>query len=164
MYQRIVVPLDGSVLAERALPEAEQLSRLTGAPLHLVRVIDIGILLRIASYGVAADFEAFPRTIAAERAVAREYLAGVERDLTKRGRVVSVELPQGTAADRIIAVVKPGDLLVMASHGRGGAARWFLGSVAEVILRSSPVPVLLVRANPEGPAATARSDEATGAE
>lgn len=146
MYERIVVPLDGSELAERALPTAEELARLTGAPLHIVRVVDLTRLEPYAAYGLAPEFGAMATVLGDEDTAAREYLAATERALTERGVKVTSELRTGTAAREIIALARPQDLVVMASHGRGGVARWFLGSVAEEVARQAPAPVLLVRA------------------
>ena len=149
MYRRIVVPLDGSALAERALPEAEKLAGLSGAPLHLVRVVDVAALHRLAGYGAAIEAAAMVQVLEDEQEAAREYLERMERELAGRGLAVSTDRRRGTAAREIVAATAPGDVVVMATHGRGGMARWFLGSVAEEVARRSPVPVLLVRAAPE---------------
>lgn len=149
MYRRIVVPLDGSELAERALPEAEGLARLTGAPLHVVRVIDVAGLHRLAGFAPAIEAAALARVLEDERTATREYLERIERDLAERGSAVTTEARHGTAAQAIIDTTRTGDLVVMTSHGRGGMKRWFLGSVAEEVGRRAPVPVLLVRAAPD---------------
>ena len=60
MYQRIVVPLDGSELAEKALPEAEQMARLTGGTVHLVRVVDLVQLPWYGSFTAAMDYATLP--------------------------------------------------------------------------------------------------------
>ena len=146
MYERIVVPLDGSDLASRALPEAERLARLVDAPLHLVRVVDLANLQRVGYLGLAAEYAAYQQVLEDEKAAAQEYLAGAERDMTERGIRVSTELRHGAAARELLAATRPGDLIVMASHGRTGVPRWFLGSVAEELTRHATVPVLLVRA------------------
>lgn len=162
MYRRIVVPFDGSEPAERALPEVEGLARLTGAPVHLLRVIDAAALNRFAGFG-AVEYTAVTQTLEDERIVAREQIERAERRLAERGVTVTTELRHGGAAREIVAAVGPGDLLVMASHGRGGVARWFLGSVTEEVTRRAPVSVLVVRAAtvPEPPPTT---DTALGRE
>lgn len=147
MYRRIVVPLDGSDLAERALPEAEGLARLIGASLHLVRAIDIVALNRFAGFP-AVEYAAVTQSLEDEQTVAKEYLERIEQDLSGRGFAVTTAIRHGSAAREIVADVSPGDLIAISSHGRGGLARWFLGSVAEEVARRSTVPVLLVRAEP----------------
>ncbi len=149
MYRRIVVPLDGSELAERALPEAEKLAGLSGAPLHLIRVVDVAALHRLAGYGAAIEYAAMVQVLEDEQVAARDYLERMERELAGRGLPVTTELRHGMAARELAAATATGDVVVMATHGRGGMARWFLGSVAEEVARRSPVPVLLVRAAPE---------------
>jgi nucleotide-binding universal stress UspA family protein len=146
MYARVVVPLDGSELAERVLSHAETLARLLGASLHLVRVVDVA---RVERYGaIAVEYAALDLLLEDERVAAREYLAATERDLGERGFTVTTELREGVSSREILAATKPDDLLAMATHGRGGLARWFLGSVAEEVVRRATVPVLLVRAEP----------------
>ena len=149
---RIVLPLDGSPVAERALPYAEALATLMGAPLHVVRVIDplqpgspLGNLL-------AVDALALDIWLEGERVAAREYLEHLQGDVQTRQLPVSVERLEGPTVDALLAATRPGDLLVMATHGRGGPARWFLGSTAEAVLRRATVPILLVRADATVPA------------
>lgn len=147
MYRRIVVPLDGSELSERALPDAEGVARLAGASLLLVRAVDPTALSRIAGFG-AAEYAVLTEALAEEEAAAREYLRHTEQAVAARGVAVSSQLRRGPAARVIVDATAAGDLVAMASHGRGGMARWFLGSVAEEVARRSPVPVLLVRSVP----------------
>jgi nucleotide-binding universal stress UspA family protein len=151
MYARVVVPLDGSALAERALADAEDLARLAGAPLHLVRVVDPN---RLDHFGL--DKFVTPSALGekvgeAERAAAA-YLEQIGGTFRERAPSVDAEVRRGTAAMGIVAVVQPGDLIVMSTHGRSGPGRWLLRSVAEAVVRQAPVPVLLVRAQPATPA------------
>jgi nucleotide-binding universal stress UspA family protein len=161
VYRRIVVPLDGSELAERALPEAEGLARLAGASLLLIRGVDPTALSRLAGFG-AAEYAALAEALAEEEDAAREYLRQTEQAVAGRGLAVSSVLRRGPAARVIVDATAPGDLVAMASHGRGGMARWFLGSVAEEVARRSPVPVLLVRAAPVADAAARETSAAAG--
>jgi len=147
MYRRIVVPLDGSKLAEESLPQAEELARLTGAPIHLIWVVDYTRLERYGPYALALEYSAAEPMLAEEIAIARSYLQGVEERLATTGVSVDSEVLQGRVAREIVAASKPGDVIVMASHGRGGLSRWLLGSVAEDVLRHTAVPVLLVKAS-----------------
>lgn len=159
MYRRIVVPLDGSELAEAALPSAEGMAKLTDAPLLLLRVIDASRLDRYGGYGMAFDFTVYEQLVEDERTAASEYLAEIERVVRGRGLAVAVEQREGMASREILAATQEGDLLVMASHGRGGVARWFMGSVAEEVIRRATVPVLLVHAAPDDAPAARTTEE-----
>jgi nucleotide-binding universal stress UspA family protein len=148
LYERIVVPLDGSQRAEEAIAHAESLARATGAPLHLVRVVDTPPLTKVdlVELGVehAARLAAL-KQIEGEEATATEYLATIQKRLAARGLATTVAVITGQAVSELLGTVQPGDLLVMTTHGRTGLARWFFGSVAEAVIRRSPVPVLVVR-------------------
>lgn len=154
MYTRIVVPLDGSDIAEQALASAEDLARATGATLHLVRIVEFPSTSYTYVYGAMIEGEALAMQLEDQTRLAEEYLTEVARSIAEHGVVVSTESRHGIAAQELIAIMQPGDLFVIASHGRSGVARWFLGSVAEEITRHATVPVLLVRAG--SPAATRR--------
>ncbi len=84
MYERIVVPLDGSELAELALPAAAELARLSGAPIHLIRVVDITRLERYGAYGLAVEYAGVEAVVEDERRFAGEYLTGVAERLRAR--------------------------------------------------------------------------------
>jgi len=146
MYTRIVVPLDGSVLAEVALPHAEELSRMTGAPLHLVRIVDVVTGRPYGSY-LAVEAAGFAEALEVEELEGADYLAALKLRLEQAGFTLTTELRRGPASHEITQVAKPGDVIIMATHGRGGLRRWLLGSVAEEVVRHAPVPVLLIRAD-----------------
>ena len=153
MYTRIIVPLDGSKLAESALPEAEKLARITDAELVLVRVVDYSSRDRFGDFGLLYEYEAMAKALEEERELATTYLADISARVEADGLTVSATLVDGIAAKAIVGMAKPGDVIVMAAHGRTGLRRWFIGSIAEDVLRHSPVPVLRVRATdiaPEG--------------
>lgn len=145
MYQRIVVPLDGSEFAERALPEAEGLAQLTGAPVHLLRVTDLRQFVWYGELGLAMDVSAAEAETARETTAAGSYLTTIAERLTGSGLTADTEVRRGQTSREVIAATRPGDVIVMASHGRGGVPRWFLGSVAEEVVRHATVPVLMVR-------------------
>lgn len=145
-FQRVVVTLDGSELAERALAEAEQIAKAANIPLHLVRVVDITRFEKMGFYGLAVDYTGIAELFEQEQHLAREYLDEMRAKLEGRGLTVTTEARQGIPADEIEAATRPGDLLVIATHGRTGVRRWFMGSVAEQVVRQSTVPVMLVRA------------------
>ena len=145
LYTRIVVPLDGSKLAESALPEAKQLAELTGAELVLIRVVDYSARDKFGDFGLLYEYEAMAQALAEERDLARAYLTDMVGTLEDEGLTVSAMLVDGIAAKAIVAMTQPGDAIVMATHGRTGMKRWFIGSIAEDVLRHATVPVLLVR-------------------
>ena len=145
MYERIVVPLDGSETAERALAPALELAGRLGTALHLVRVADV-TRFRFGANEAAVEYAALSRELAAEETAARAYLDAVRSRLTKQGLTPTTEVRRGLAARELVEVARPGDLLVMASHGRTGAARWLLGSVTEEVVRRADASVLVVRA------------------
>lgn len=138
MFARILVPLDGSPLAEGILPEVLELARLHGAEILLLRV------------ALAHTFPGVDATDAQVHAVdeAEGYLAELERGLAAQGIPVSSAVRYGHAAEEILdhAQARHADLIAMCTHGRSGVLRFMLGSVAEAVLRASPVPVLLLRA------------------
>jgi nucleotide-binding universal stress UspA family protein len=155
MFTRIVVPLDGSDLAEQALPQAEGLARLTGAPLRLIQVIDPHTMdhFGLDEFGRMAKLD---QRVAQAHQTATEYLQQIARDLEARGLSVTTDVWHGDPARQIVTASEPGDLVVISTHGRDGAKRWFLGSVAESIARHAKIPVMLVRVQPP-----ARQDEST---
>lgn len=145
MYSRIVVPLDGSDIAEQALDPALEMAQTMQVPLHLVRVLDVQISDLTPIYGaftVPVDTGMF----AVERDMAVQYLEETARLLEQGGQAVTHELRFGPASAGIVDSLQQGDLLVISSHGRSGMSRWFLGSVAESVIRQSTTPVLLIRA------------------
>ena len=148
IYERIVVPLDGSQRAEQAIAHAEPLARATGAPLHLVRVVDTPSLTHVGTVGLGieqAALSAALKRIETEQAAATAYLAALRERLIARGMVTTMAVVTGEVVPTLLGAVRPRDLLVLTTHGRTGLARWFFGSVAEAVIRRSPVPVLVVR-------------------
>lgn len=147
MYQRILVPIDGSSTSSRGLDEAIQIARLTGGRLRLLHVIDeLSFALTMDAYAGYAgrwieELRADATTLLqAGQAKADE--AGVAADTVLLDRV------KGAVYDQIVAEAEAwkAELIVIGTHGRRGIGRWVMGSSAEHILRLSPVPVLLVRA------------------
>ena len=136
---RVLVPLDGSVLAEAAMEAAIDLGR--GAPPKL-------ILLRAAEAHTLPGADPTEEQVAVVRE-AEQYLADVAERLTKRGvKDVDTSVWYGPAAAAVIeaAKLKKADLIVMSTHGRSGLGRLILGSVAESVLRGTMTPVCIVRA------------------
>ncbi len=150
----ILVPLDGSELAESVLPHVEALVKQRSTePLDVV-------LLRVCeppatpSYyapelsGVPLNWgEYIQQEMLRDKQVANEYLAGIEKRLRASNINVRSEVLAGRASEEIIDYVSknPFSLIVMATHGRSGLKRWVYGSVAEHLLLGVPSPILLVR-------------------
>src|SRR5215218_6795744 len=107
MYRRIVVPLDSSGLAEEALPQATELARLVGAPLHLLRVVDYLRLERYGPYALALEYSAVEPVLETEIGEATNYLRGLEERLAREGVAVETEVRQGRVAREIVAAAKP---------------------------------------------------------
>src|ERR687886_894781 len=147
MFQQILVPLDGSELAERALPCAERLGLATGATLHLVHVVELAPPLTwpfAPAYvpgGIHGDL------VAQETQQATAYLDKMRERVAAGGVHVRTEQMVGYAAATLLDYERDAgiDLVVMCSHGRTGLARFALGSVAERLLHHGTAPVLLVR-------------------
>jgi nucleotide-binding universal stress UspA family protein len=165
MFLRIVVPLDGSELAETALSQTTDLARTAEVSVHLVRVVDFGLLAKAAGYPVhdsSAELTAIQQSLEDEYNAAAAYLERVQDTLTERGLVVTTAVRRGRAVPEIVAATRPGDVVIMATHGRGGLGRWFLGSVAEGVARRSTVPVMLVPVAANGPGNSILDGQATG--
>jgi nucleotide-binding universal stress UspA family protein len=153
MYQRIMVPLDGSELAECVLPHVEAVAAgMNPSSVVLVRVIEPYSM----PYSEAAEFsfkiielekqaeDAVDRKHAEEAA---EYLDRIASGLKLKGAVEKVVLLGKPAAALVDYAAGSGiDLVVISTHGRSGVGRWLRGSVAERILQSICAPVFMVRA------------------
>lgn len=145
--QRIVVPLDGSKLAEQALDEAAELAEVLGIPVLLVRALDtekIAAAVKAAGSHSATQV----RSIDTVRHAAAHYLNEQATVLRNRSIPTAIEVLDKDPVTELITVVKPGELLVMTTRGRGGLGRWLLGSVAEKVVQLAPSPVLLLRPEP----------------
>lgn len=149
MYQRILVPVDGSPTSRRGLEEALRLAKALNATLRLVHIVDETVLTlspdaATATVPLIDQFTEWGKQVIAEaKAVAER--AGV------RAEAVMYENIAGRVADRILqeAGKWPADLIVMGTHGRRGLRHVVLGSDAEAVVHAAKVPVLLVR-SPEG--------------
>ncbi len=142
MYKRILVPLDGSEVAEAVLPHAVELAKMSGAELFLLSVpTDPAAAFAFGDPGLASEF------VDAQESITQKYLKSIKKDLEAKGAKVSTLIRDGAVAPVIIAVSEEinADMITMATHARSGVAHLFLGSVAEKILRTSKLPVMLVR-------------------
>ena len=144
MFERIVVGLDGSRVSETALKTSAQLARRLGLPLLLVRVADLAVVPWGANEAAAAYAE-LSEEMVREKDEATRYLETVAQPLRDEGLSITTEVRSGFAARELATAAGPGDLLVVASHGRHGLERLVLGSVAEEVVKRSPAPVLVTR-------------------
>jgi nucleotide-binding universal stress UspA family protein len=153
MYQKILVPLDGSAFAEQALCHAEQVAQAGQTEIHLLSVAP---LLEDQS---PAAVDLYPVYVHREYLLDHQqemdritveltgYLERVSMQVRLAGYAAVWAIRFGQPAEEIIAyVAKTGcDLIAMSTHGRSGIGRWVYGSVADKVLRGSSIPVLLVR-------------------
>ncbi len=145
MYERILVPVDGSDTSNRGLQEAIALAQALNAELKLVHVVNEFY----APGGVEVYYD-LPAAMDSLREAGKQALAKGEKTAQEARVKTSADLIEAMgarAADRIVDAASrwPADLIVMGTHGRRGFERFALGSDAETVLRSSTVPVLLVR-------------------
>jgi nucleotide-binding universal stress UspA family protein len=150
LYKKILVPLDGSKLAECALPYAEKLAKGCGTE----EVILVSTTERVQGYKAFED----PSQPLGQRLVfeitgkkekqAQRYLGRIAKGMEAKGIKVDTEVLLGDPAEEIVSyAADPGcDIIIMSSHGRSGPSRWAYGSVADKVFRASCVPVLMVRA------------------
>jgi len=145
MYRRIMVPLDGSKLAECVLSHAQEIAKLSKASIELVQVIEPVELPTRG--GLALSIDDLKQIETHSKNDAERYL----NEIIKRLKNVSIKARSkvliGKAADSLIDYIHESnfDLIIMATHGRSGISRWIWGSVAERIVRSSSIPVLIIR-------------------
>jgi nucleotide-binding universal stress UspA family protein len=145
-YRKIIVPLDGSKLAEQALTASLPLAQATGATLLLLTVVPSSGEQRDAGGATEQAWATAPP--AAETDHWQRYLAQVAREQVPEGVGVQTHVVYGHPAAGILQVsdAPDADLIVMATHGRGGLQRLWLGSVAWKVVQHTHRPVLLVRA------------------
>lgn len=140
--QRVVVPLDGSERAEAALPLATELAERLAAPITLLQAVDAELVHSpVGELGLPELGEQIARAVL-DRAQAD--LEPVAKRLRGQGRAATIQVLDGSPFFVLAEALRPDDLVVLTSHGRGGARRWLLGSVAEKLVRTAPCPALLV--------------------
>ena len=152
--QNFLVPLDGSPLAEQALPYAKERALRLDGTVFLVRVVTTSrqlIASSMAGYGgmevvTAVDVEAIDRAIELETKDASDYLAQQSQRLQNEGLRVEWEVRQGIPADEIIECAKAHniDVIVITTHGRSGLGRLVFGSVCDRVIRVGGIPVLVI--------------------
>ncbi len=154
MFERVVVPLDGSKVGEAALPVIGRLAdRL--APDAKVEVTLIGVITLLRHWVVVGEASAPVSYTEEELNIIKnrvtEYLNNVGESLKSKSIKVNVVVTSGNAAEEILKTAEQtrADLIAMSTHGRSGLRRLAFGSITDKVLRGSHIPVLMVRA-PEG--------------
>ena len=164
MYRRILVPLDGSKLAECALPHVEELVKGCDSE----EVILVSVTERVQgdravegsgepAIGSGGGWmgssqplrqQLVPEAVGKKEKQAQRYLDRLAKTMTAKGINVNTEVLLWKPAEAIVGYAKQSkcDLIVMASHGRSGPSRWAHGSVADRVLKGSCIPVLMIRA------------------
>lgn len=150
MYNKILVPLDGSKLAECALPHVEELAK--GCDTE--EVILVSVTERVKGYRALEEpsqplgQRLIPEAFGKKEKQAQKYLDRIAKAMAAKGIKVSTEVLLWKPDEAIVGYAKQSrcDLIIMASHGRSGVSRWAHGSVADKVLRASGIPVLMVRA------------------
>lgn len=143
MYERVLIPLDGSELAETIMPFAERVAGPADAEVLLLTVVEpLSAVSGLAGGGVAG-----PDALLLRQLEAKKYLAGLATRLERKGVRVRTLLGLGAPAAEILAVARSeqADLIAMTTHGRSGFKRAVFGSVAEAVLQAATVPVLMIR-------------------
>ena len=142
MYKKILVPLDGSSLSEAALPHACVLAKALQAQVLFLRVVvfpdqDLG--------DIPIEYAASSEVLAEMK----RYLEHVATNLRRAGVAVTCYAVSGRVADTILDFAEHHavDLIVMSTHGRAAALRWLMGSIADKVIHSAHIPVLLIREN-----------------
>ena len=146
MYKHILVPLDGSPVAEQVLPYVAHLAKEHQALVHLLRVLD----------SMPSDMATARRTTLKDiargmKVHVQEYLEGIRTSQDLAETKVSCSIKEGGPAQQIVeeAEKEPDKLIAMSTHGRSGIGRWVLGSIADKVLHATTNPLLLVRATEE---------------
>ncbi len=147
MYTRLLIPLDGSQIAEQVLPYGRFLAKALAVPVELLGTVDPVPLADFAESWERSDLDGL---IAQETKHTSEYLEAAARSFA--GAQVKCSVEKGTPDEVIIAKAAADErtLIVMATHGRSGIQRWLLGSVADKVLHGTTNHLLLVRACEQG--------------
>lgn len=151
MFQHILLALDGSRFAERALEPALQMALRFESQVTFLRVAATAPQPMVMGPGInLAQLELQGRTAELEMTESEAYLDSIRGQWSGVGIPVHTEVTRGDPAEMIVdtASAVNADLIVMTTHGRAGLSRWINGSVAEGVLRSSPIPVLLIPVKP----------------
>lgn len=171
-YKKIIVPLDGSKLAEVALPHVEEIA--SGCHVSEIALVSVTEILKVQvpsgevgetvgsqTYertggvvgwgrmyvGESVAMMKVPATVGRMAKAAKSYLVKIAGQMEKKGLAPTITVLVGNVAEELVkfADEEKADLIVMASHGRSGISHWAIGSVAEKVFRASEIPILLVK-------------------
>ena len=150
MYQRILLPLDGSALSEQALPYAAAQAECFQAELILLRVLPP----LPTSRGQESSARKWAEVYTAD--LARQYLENIAATIQEQNVRTQITIIEGHPPQDIVEYAEANDvdMIVMCTRGHTGFSRWLMGSVADRVMRGANVPVLLVRARSETPQST----------
>ncbi len=154
MYKKIMVPLDGSKLAETVLPHLETVVKGCESPevifVQAVEPLTIPYGRELSQFTSFEQLKAFETH---QKSEAEKYLKEIVERLRKAGANARSVVIYGRASETLVDFVNNNnvDLVIMATHGRSEVGRWVWGSVADRLLRSLNVPILMVRAKGEVP-------------
>ena len=147
MYKKIMVPLDGSELAECVLPHVEAFIE----ECHLSKVVFVRVVEPAAAF-YSGDYPISPKLLkekeSADQSIAKDYLDQILNRLKHKRTELDSKVLVGRVADSLVDFTEMNDfdLILIATHGRSGVKRWVRGSIADKVLRASNIPVLMVRA------------------
>jgi len=144
MYKKILVPLDGSPLAEAVLPHAEALAKSEHAEIVILRVPNVPTTEYLARDPMIA--EVIYKDMEKE---SEDYVHNKVIELEKDNIRVTGITKDGPVADTILEVAEEthADMIAMSTHGRTGVSRWLMGSVADKIVHHAHIPVMLIHPN-----------------
>ncbi len=144
MYERVLLTLDTSEVAERAIDHAVAISKAFGACLCIISVVPVHDRDEEDDAAVMRDWEG-------EVSNTEEYLQGVQTALAAQGIDAQLEIRRGDVAEEVLIFADKcdADMIIMATHGRANLGRWVYGSVADAVLRGADCPVLVVRVEEE---------------
>ena len=154
MYERILIPLDGSKAGEAALPYIEELvSKLSPevkVEVTLFQVVS-SLTYVVVAGGASAQIPYTEKEMKQIKKKAMDYLNKAGEGLRSKGAIVKTKVDIGDVADAIAKVADEikADLVAMSTHGRSGISRWAFGSITDKVLRGGGKPVLVVRAPKE---------------
>jgi nucleotide-binding universal stress UspA family protein len=148
LYQRILVPLDGSQRAEAIMPHVTELARRYDATVILMRVV-VPVVQPTLTYGGLPTYTLSGNEMAASAEAAHTYLADWQARLSHKGIEVKTIVTSGPVVAMILQAAERenADLIAMSSHGRTGLPRVFYGSVAAGVLHQTEHPLLLIRSH-----------------
>jgi nucleotide-binding universal stress UspA family protein len=141
---KVIVPLDGSDLAETALPYVEDLARALSLKIVLVRAVRIDAIYSGDTY--SSPYGDGGELVGQVEAASNDYLKGVAERLSKNGLAVEWKLLRGSLARAVVNLAQATSqgMIALTTHGRSGLTRLVLGSVTEAVVKTSSDPVLVI--------------------